>query len=311
MDAQFNSVFDDAVEVEKTFDTIFGGQEDDELMGIVLGESADDVDFETLDDGITPNELEKELDTPDVDKPTIDSDGEFDIKDKEGGLGDLACDKYGVADAVQKTEPDEENLEGEEEKSEKKVDFEESVDLDKLYEETEEDEAPLPPVEGDGDIPNEQKPEVKEESGDGTCAGCDDKYGEEPSGEKSEIAPNIPDGNAEVVATDTESDVDDFEEVCGGSSKKAAVKEEDDDIDDDEDEDEVEDGGEEGSDPDTSNESTISTDVDLDKLYESEESEEDAIINAVEDDAELSDSELNALINDDNDDDEIIDDVLG
>ena len=287
MDAQFNSVFDDAVEVEKTFDTIFGGEEDDQLIGAVLGEAADDdVDFDTLDDGITPKKLEDELDNGTYEKPTADSEGEFDIKDKEGGIGNnLACPKYGVADAVQKTEPDEEDLEGEEEKAEKKVDLDESVDLDALYEdengESKDTSAEVPEENQDdnGEATPEDIPESKCETtedvdeeddeviggecGDGSCDDCS-----EEKCDKTDYQPAIPDGNANVVAVDTDSDVEDTEETCGES-------------------------------------------VDLDSLYESDEAIEDEIIDTVEDnDDELSDTELQDLVDNDDDDDAIIDEII-
>ena len=325
MDAQFNSVFDDAVEVEKTFDTIFGGEEDDQLIGAVLGEAADDdVDFDTLDDGITPKKLEDELDNGTYEKPTADSEGEFDIKDKEGGIGNnLACPKYGVADAVQKTEPDEEDLEGEEEKAEKKVDLEESVDLDALYEETEED-AP----EDDEAAPSEDIPESKcettedvddedddeevigGESGDGSCSDCS----EEEKCDKTDYQPAVADGNANVVAVDTDSDVEDTEETCGESVDLDSLYESDGaeemEVPEDTDKDNgIKDGEEKVGVED--NEEACGESVDLDSLYESDEAIEDEIIDTVEDnDDELSDSELQDLVDNDDDDDAIIDEII-
>lgn len=335
MDAQFNSVFDDAVEVEKTFDTIFGGEEDDQLIGAVLGEAADDADFDTLDDGITPKKLEDELDNGTYEKPTIDSEGEFDIKDKEGGLGDnLACDKYGVADAVQKTEPDEENLEGEEEKAEKKVDLEESVNLDALYEDGDGEsegtsaKASEENKDDDGAAPSEDIPESKCETtedididvedddviggecGDGSCSDCS----EEEKCDKTDYQPAVPDGNANVVAIDTDSDVEDNEEACGESVDLDAIYEEtnadDMEVPKDPDKDNgIKDGEEKVGVED--NEEACGESVDLDSLYESDEAVEDEIIDTVEDnDEELSDSELQDLVDNDDDDDAIIDEII-
>ena len=351
MDNQFNSVFDDAVEAAKDFDNIFGAQEDDELMGIVLGESGDESeDMETLDDGISPKELKDELDTGDCEKPAADSDGEFDIEDKEGGLGDLGCPKTGVEDAVQKTSPDETNLEDEIDKSEKKVDFEESVDLDKLYEETTDeddtpadietgdeetsceniedsadlsklyedtdgaDEEPVAPagdgvdetepvegIEDDDDDDDDFDDGDVEECGDAECDKCD----------KTDIAPSIPDGNAEVVAVDTDSDVDDDDDddddgLCDESAFIGHLTEETDETgatpaDNLEEPKETVDGKEQ---EEACGES-------LDSLYSedaTEEAIEDEIIADVEDDSELSDAEVQELLDDD--DDDLIDDVI-
>lgn len=138
MDKNFQTVFDDAVEVEKSFDTMFGGEEDDDLIGIVLGESGDEeVDFETLDDGETADELKKDLEGEEIEKPTIDSNGSFDIEDDAKTPGeDIACTKFGVADAVEKKAPDETNIEDEIDKSESKSDIddlEESAFLDMIF----------------------------------------------------------------------------------------------------------------------------------------------------------------------------------
>lgn len=126
MDMNFQTVFDDAVKEEESFDTMFGAEEDDDLIGIVLGESGDEdeVDFETLDDGETAKELKDDLEGKEIEKPTIDSNGSFDIEDDSKTPGeDVACTKYGVADAVEKKAPDETNIEDEIDKSESKSDI--------------------------------------------------------------------------------------------------------------------------------------------------------------------------------------------
>ena len=151
MDMNFQSVFDDAVELEKSFDTIFGAEEDDDLMGVVLGEAGDDdVDFDTLDDGETAKELKDDLEGKEIDKPTIDSNDSFDIENDAKTPGEnVACDTYGVADAVEKSAPDEENIEGEIEKSENKSDIDDLEEsfLDTIF--SEESSDPADPGEPD------------------------------------------------------------------------------------------------------------------------------------------------------------------
>ena len=147
MEMNFQTVFDDAVEAEKNFDNMFGAEEDDELMDmvdVVLGEesAADDIDFNTLDDGETANQLRKDLEGEEIEKPTIDSDGSFEIDDFDAPGKDIACTKYGVADAVEKKEIDVTNLEDEIDKSENKSDIddlEESAFLDDIFTEETDD----------------------------------------------------------------------------------------------------------------------------------------------------------------------------
>ena len=159
MDVKMNSVFDDAVEVEKTFDLMFGGEEDDDLIGVVLGEEADD--FDTLDDGTTADDICNDADTESKNQPTADSEGEFDIKD--GNLGNLGCPKFGVADAVEKGAPEEDDIDSEIEKS-----------IDKIY------EAMLREECEDGECPDaEIQPSVPDGNADTAFVDTDSEVDEE------------------------------------------------------------------------------------------------------------------------------------
>ena len=90
MDMNFQTVFDDAVEVQNTFDVMFGGEEDDALIGIVLGEADQNPDFNTLDDGETTKELKDDLEGDEFEKPTIDSNGSFEIDNFDKPGDDIA-----------------------------------------------------------------------------------------------------------------------------------------------------------------------------------------------------------------------------
>lgn len=105
---KFQSVFDDATKSEKDFDYVFGAQEDEELMDNVLGFKEDGSvnlpdygELHQTDDSATPKDLADELgeDHDTKNKPTADSNGEFDLEDE--GLN-LANPNTGVADAVEK-----------------------------------------------------------------------------------------------------------------------------------------------------------------------------------------------------------------
>jgi len=112
----FESVFDNATELEREFDLMFEAEDDDDILSVVQGLNEDGIekmpDYETLhqtDDATSVKDMEEEL-GPDHDtknEPTADSNGEFDIEQDEL---DLACPKTGVADAVTQKAPDEENL---------------------------------------------------------------------------------------------------------------------------------------------------------------------------------------------------------
>ena len=104
----FQSVFDDNTKFEKEMDVIFDADEDFDAFDVTCGLKEDgsvnlpDAEelHQTEHDGVTPDDLRDELgEGHDTDnKPTADSNGEFDIEDDEL---DLACPKTGVQDAVE------------------------------------------------------------------------------------------------------------------------------------------------------------------------------------------------------------------
>ena len=134
----FQSVFDDNVKFEKEMDTMFDADEDFDAMDVVCGLKEDgsvnlpDTEelHQTEHDDVTPNDLKDELgEGHDTDnKPTADSNGEFDLNDE--GL-DLACPKTGVEDAVEpKPTVDPENIEDASDKAAEKMEkaFDEALD---------------------------------------------------------------------------------------------------------------------------------------------------------------------------------------
>ncbi len=123
---KFQSIFDDNVEAEKQFDTMFGSDEDDKLIEAVLSlrEEGDALpDFEELhqtDDEAKPKDLADELGpNHDENKPTADSSDQEIIADDDDEILDLACPKFGVQDGGQnKKEPDNTDITDEIEKNE-------------------------------------------------------------------------------------------------------------------------------------------------------------------------------------------------
>ena len=112
---RFESVFDTATELEKDFDVTIEAEEDDDILAVVQGlkedgtENFDDLHHTDEVDG-KDTKFEDEL-GPDHDtknKPTDDSNGEFDINDPDI---DLACPNHGVEDAGSAKSVDPENLE--------------------------------------------------------------------------------------------------------------------------------------------------------------------------------------------------------
>lgn len=125
---KFQSIFDDNVEAEKQFDTMFGSDEDDKLIEAVLALNEGETslpDFDELhqtDEESKPKDLADELGPDhDVNKPTADSSDQEIIADDDDEILDLACPKFGVQDAVQKNEPDNTDITDEIEKSENKI----------------------------------------------------------------------------------------------------------------------------------------------------------------------------------------------
>ena len=325
----FQSVFDANVEEEKAFDTMFGAEEDDELMAVVLGEEADDYDLDmnTIEDDETPKDLEKDLEVgKEIDAPKVDSSETVTTPDEVDSEKDtpgeqIACPTTGVADAVEKKEPDEEKIEDEIDKAENKVDIEEDAFLGALLgEETEIDYDTAPAAE-EPDDPEAVGDSCKEGEG---CEGgeCEDK--------DSEIAPDdvpvvydgetTPDENLDDTFSDEgeeddddDDDDDDLDEKCGegveeieDNQTEELTQNEDETI-----------GFEEKPDEEVGLESTNLDDI---FVEESEavaaddtttEKEEDEIIQAAEDDAEMTDAEVEELIGDGEDDDELLDAILG
>lgn len=171
---KFQSVFDDATKSEKDFDYIFGAQEDEELMDNVLGFKEDGSvnlpDYSELhqtDDAATPKDIADELgeDHDTKNKPTADSNGEFDLEDE--GLN-LANPNTGVADAVEKkTTVDPEDIEAASDKAADCMEKTYTEALESLLKEAEEELADP----GDADVEEGCKKEacgkVKKESDDG------------------------------------------------------------------------------------------------------------------------------------------------
>lgn len=120
----FPSIFDSAVDSEKEFDTIFGGEEDCDLIDVVCGESGDadlpdDSELHQTDDNAGYKDIADELgeghDTKN--KPTCDSSSAPALNDKEGN--NISDSKYGVQDspAGDATKTDEESIEDETDKA--------------------------------------------------------------------------------------------------------------------------------------------------------------------------------------------------
>ena len=178
--ATFQSIFDDNVEAEKQFDTMFGADEDDKLIEAVLmmNEDAaqndlklpDDAELHQTDDEAKPKDLADELGpNHDADKPTCDSSDHEIIADDDEDAIDLACPKCGVQDGGQeKKDPDNEDITDEIKANEKEI--KECAALRELLEEAETDLGDndgLGENEGLGDVDNmdmenEDTPELTE-----------------------------------------------------------------------------------------------------------------------------------------------------
>jgi len=147
--ATFQSIFDDNVEAEKQFDTMFGAEEDDKLIEAVLMMNEDAAQNDTklpgeeelhqTADEATPKDIADELGpNHDADKPTCDSSDQEIIADDDEEALDLACPKCGVQDGGQdKKDPDNEEIEDEIKANEKEI--KECAALRELLEEAETD----------------------------------------------------------------------------------------------------------------------------------------------------------------------------
>lgn len=178
--ATFQSIFDDNVEAEKQFDTMFGADEDDKLIEAVLmmNEDAaqndlklpDDAELHQTDDEAKPKDIADELGPDhDANKPTCDSSDQEIIADDDEDAIDLACPKCGVQDGGQeKKDPDNEDITDEIKANEKEI--KENASLRELLEEAETDLGDndgLGENEGLGDVDNmdlknEDTPELTE-----------------------------------------------------------------------------------------------------------------------------------------------------
>lgn len=360
MDINFQSVFDNNVEEEKAFDTIFGAEEDDELMATVLGEDAisdeefyamlgeegDLPDMNTLDDGASVKELEKDVVGEEIDAPKCEPSETVPEPDKVDSEKDtpgenIACPQAGVADAVENREPDEEKLEDEIDKAENKVDLEESFLAAILGEEFVEEEAIEETdtkinYDTAADAGDESKDETEEKchkEGDGCEDGeCEDKN-------DSEIAPDA----TTAVVVDIEDDDDDDEDENLDDVFSDEGEEDDDEIDtencsknenveeiEDNQTPEIEDNTEVNDDSQLDGEPGLpgevgmddeevgleSAEENLDDIFAEstdeteEEKAEDELIDAAEDDAEMSDAEVAALVSKDEEDD-LLDAIIG
>lgn len=304
----FQSVFDNAVEEEKAFDTMFGGEEDNDLIGIVLGESADE---ETLDDGISADELKDELEN-DEDEKCCDSSDSFDIN--KGNLGELGCKDCGVADAVQSTAPDEESIDSEIEKSANKIDEFTLMNMVLGEDGDVEGETPAPEVEVDEPDPVEDEEPAPAAEPDPVDADADSAVNDNCY--RKEDTEAVPDEDGSEP--ETEEQVEAEEAFLSSLAESDKNDEEDEESEEDEDDDELEDAEDDDEDEEELE------DVENKKIDEASfisailgeasddvnETEEDEIIADVEDDSELSDKEVEDLTSED-DDIDLIDSILG
>lgn len=294
-DLKMQSVFDDATETEKAFDTMFGGDEDDHLIETVLmldedgTKLPDEEELHQTDDEATPKDLADELgEGHDTDnKPTADSNGEFDIEDE--GL-DIGCEKTGVSDAVQKGEVDPENIEDEADTEAEKMEKSYNEALAELMREAEEELGVEPTVGADDKVLGDPK---------------EDQLGDEvkTESEEKDLSDDLEDDDEDEDDNDDEPEVVDDEE-CEKGDNDCEEKDLSDDLeDDDEDESDKDDNDDEPEEKEIKEASDVE---DEDSLVEDLE---DEIIDAVEDDSELSSKEVKKL--DSDYDDDLIDIVAG
>lgn len=222
----FQSVFDDNTKFEKEMDVIFDADEDFDAFDVTCGLKEDgsvnlpDAEelHQTEHDGVTPDDLRDELGVGhDTDnKPTADSNGEFDIEDDEL---DLACPKTGVQDAVEaKPTVDPENIEDASEKAADKMEksFDEALDYlmreaDEILGSEEDDELDL-----DDDDIEEAGCKTKKENAEDLA---DDSKPEDRDGSEDDTTPKSLVDDLE----DEESDSDDIKGTPEGEDKKSLV----------------------------------------------------------------------------------------
>ena len=307
------SVFSNATDLEREFDNMFEAEQEDNMLALIQGldESGSELpDFETLhqmNNTGTTNDMTKSLGpNHDANKPTADSNGDFDIEDDF----DIADPKTGVADAVTKSAPDEENLTKETDKATSAMEKQYNEAFESLMEEFGLDEPDqgldndsdqqdqLEDNEGNSqDMRNPVKDEACKKEGCGSskeegcckkegCGSTDEACKKEGCCKREESDSNYTDDAEEEIDYNYTDDVED------------EIEDDDDEKDDDECEGgECDDNYDEGY-----NFSEASSDLTSDI--------EDEIIDDIEseDDTPASDSEVKAL--EDVDDDDIIDNIL-
>lgn len=297
---RMQSVFDNATELEKEFDNMFEAEDEDEILSIVQGVKEDGSelpDFNELhqvEDAETVKDMEKEL-GPDHDtdnKPTADSNGDFEIDDE--GL-DLACPTTGVADAVTKTEPDPEDIDGESEKAADKIEKEFNEAYQSLMEDfgIEEDDMGLDKdsdqqdqLENNEDTKEDMREPVKQEGSNdpGVEENIDDDVTDTDTTKVgSDIEPTKTEGS-ENYTDDIEDEIEDEEDFEDGSGDIEESSEKTD---------------ESGEDSDVNNESADLTEEIEDEIIDNIESE---------DNETASEADVKSLEN--VDDDDIIDGIL-
>ena len=329
------SVFSNATDLEREFDNMFEAEQEDNMLALIQGldESGSELpDFETLhqmNNTGTTNDMAKSLGpNHDVNKPTADSNGDFDIEDDF----DIADPKTGVADAVTKSAPDEENLTKETDKATSAMEKQYNEAFESLMEEFGLDE-PDQGLDNDSDQqdqlednegnPQDMRNPVKDEacSKEGCSSSKEEGCKKEGCGSTDEACKKEA-CNKEGCGSSKKEGCGSTDEACkkegcckreeSDSNYTDDVEEEIDDNYTDDVEDEIEDDDEkddecEGGECDDNydegyNFSEASSDLTSDI--------EDEIIDDIEseDDTPASDSEVKAL--EDVDDDDIIDDIL-
>ena len=222
----FQSVFDDNVKFEKEMDVMFDADEDFDAFDVACGLKEDgsvnlpDAEelHQTEHDGVTPDDLRDELgEGHDTDnKPTADSNGEFDIEDD--GL-DLACPKTRVADAVEaKPTVDPEDIESASDKAAEKMEKSFDEALDSLMREADEVLGLEDDDDDDLELDDEDIEEkcCKKENAEDMA---DDSKPEDRNGSDSDVTPKQLVDELE----DKESDSDDIKGKPEGEEEKSLV----------------------------------------------------------------------------------------
>lgn len=307
---KFDSVFADNVNDEKAFDTIFGAEEDNELIDLACGlkedGSANLPDFEELhqveDDKTDRKDLEDELgpDNETNNQPKIDPTDQDVIK-KEDDKPIDACPQCGVADATEaKPSVDPENIEDAADKAADKVEAEiqkESAALRSLLEEAEEDLAPAAaedqPADAEVNDANDPTPPEADQENPGQSEACK-KEGCCKKEDGSEEDDDDDDDDEKSEVDKIEEEIDEEEEAEEAPKSEEPEKEEE----------PAEAPAEETKDEDEDSVDEAATEEEA-----KEEAIEDEIIDTVEDDSKMAASDANEIA--DVYDDDLIDMVAG